>query len=73
MGHIYLLTFKPKYQCEDNDYKVHMDKSIQCSHYKLVDLLKINEVLAKLAQPEKVNSELGVVKNTISIRFSFYL
>jgi len=31
-------------------YEIWVDKSIQCSHYKSVDLLKINQVLAKTAQ-----------------------
>jgi len=31
-------------------YEVWVDKSVQCSHYRNVDLLKINQVLAKTAQ-----------------------
>lgn len=38
-------------------YEVHVDKTIQCSHYKEVDLLKINQVLAKTAQsPQRLEN-----------------
>jgi len=38
-------------------YEIWVDKSVQCSHYKSVDLLKVNQVLVKTAQRwgEKTN------------------
>lgn len=35
-------------------YEIWADKSVQCSHYKSVDLRKINELLAKTARGEPV-------------------